>query len=109
MDITGGVFFFLRDEQGKLFYQGNREIAGISRRASKDGHVIKLGTTFRFNGWSHSGRNKTGTRLGSRKSCLEIEHGLQRGAVGKDLLDCLRAKKGVKQVHALSVITPVGE
>src|SRR5580704_15559 len=109
MDITGGVFFFLRHKQGKLFHQGNREIAGISRRASEDGHVIELGMAFCFNGWSGGSRNKTGSRLGSRKSCFEIEHGLQRGSIGKDLLDGLRAKQRVKQVHALSVITPVRE
>ena len=109
MHVAGGVFFFFGDEQGELFHQGNCEIAGAGCGAGQDGHVVKFGAAFRFNGRSRGGRNETCARLGSCQGGLEIEHGLQRGPIGEDLFDGLRAKQGVKQVHGQSLITPAME
>src|SRR5579859_1693022 len=109
MDITGSVFLFLRDEHGELLDQRNCEIAGIRGRSSERSHIVKFGTAFRFNRWSGRGGNKSGARLGSRQGRFEIEHPLQRGAIGENSFDGLRTKQRVEQVHALSVITPDGE
>src|SRR5580693_381621 len=106
MHVAGSVIFFSGDEQGELFYQGNGKIAGTRGGAGKDGHVVELGAAFRFNGRSGGGWNETGAGLGSREGGFKIEHCLQSGAIGEDLLHGLRAKQGVKQVHGQSLITP---
>src|ERR1700676_1787081 len=109
MHTTGGLFFFLRDEQGELFHQRNREVSGIGRSAGQDGHIVEFGAAFRFDGRSRRGRNETCTRLGSREGGFEIQHRLKWGAIGEHFFPGWGAKQGVKQVHALSVITPARE
>ena len=105
MNVTGGFFVFLRYEQGELFDERNREIAGAGSGSREDGHVVEFGAAFGFDSGGREIRNESCPGFRARESGLEIEHRLQSGAVGKDFFNGLGAKQRIEQVHGLSVIT----